>query len=134
MKTIPEIQAQLLNGNCREILKTLNNNSVDLIFTSPPYADSRAKTYGGVKPEKYVDWFLPITDELLRVLKPDGTFVLNIKEKVVKGERHTYVFELILEMRKQGWLWTEEFMWHKKIHIPENGPMFSGFLGTAITI
>jgi len=122
MKTMSEIQTQLLNGDCRETLKTLDDNSIDLIFTSPPYADSRAKTYGGIKPEKYVDWFLPITDELFRVLKPDGTFVLNIKEKVVKGERHTYVIELILEMRKQGWLWTEEFMWHKKNSYPGKWP------------
>jgi site-specific DNA-methyltransferase (adenine-specific)/site-specific DNA-methyltransferase (cytosine-N4-specific) len=57
--------------------------------------------------------FLPISKELLRVLKPTGTFILNIKEKVVDGERSTYVMELILEMRKQGWLWTEEFIWHK---------------------
>jgi len=48
--------------------------------------------------------------EFHRVLKPSGTFVLNIKEKVVGGVRHTYVIELILGMRKQGWLWTEEFI------------------------
>lgn len=52
--------------------------------------------------------------ELPRVLKLDGTFILDIKEKVVDGERHTYVLELILGMRQQGWLWTEEFMWYKK--------------------
>ena len=44
--------------------------------------------------------------------------ILNIKEKVYNGERHTYVIELILEMRKRGWLWTEEFMWHKKNSYP----------------
>jgi len=117
-----EVQAKLLLGDCREVLKTLKDNSVDLIFTSPPYADSRANTYGGIKPDKYVEWFLPITKELLRVLKPTGTFVLNIKEKVVSGERHTYVIELILEMRKQGWLWTEEFIWHKKNSYPGKWP------------
>lgn len=85
-----------------------------MIFTSPPYADSRKNTYGGISPDEYVGWFLPISKELLRVLKPTGTFILNIKEKVVDGERHPYVIELILEMRKQGWLWTEEFIWHKK--------------------
>jgi DNA modification methylase len=103
-------------------LKELPDNSVDLIFTSPPYADQRKSTYGGIQPNKYVDWFLPITDELLRVLKPTGTFVLNIKEKVVEGERSTYVLELILEMRKQGWLWTEEFIWHKKNCYPGKWP------------
>ena len=58
----------------------------------------------------------------MRVLKPDGTFVLNIKEKVVDGERHTYVIELILELRRQGWLWTEEFIWHKKNSYPGKWP------------
>jgi len=58
----------------------------------------------------------------LRVLKPTGTFILNIKEKVSNGERHTYVIELILEMRKQGWLWTEEFIWHKKNCYPGKWP------------
>jgi DNA modification methylase len=117
-----KLEAKLLLGDCRMKLKELKDNSVDLIFTSPPYADSRANTYGGVSPEKYVSWFLPISAELLRVLKLDGTFVLNIKEKVVKGERHTYVIELILEMRKQGWLWTEEFIWHKKNSYPGKWP------------
>ncbi|MFZ5820780.1 MAG: DNA-methyltransferase [Chloroflexota bacterium] len=117
-----KIESKLLLGDCCIKLKELKDNSVDLIFTSPPYADSRTNTYGGVSPDKYVNWFLPISQELLRVLKPDGTFVLNIKEKVVNGERHTYVIELILEMRKQGWLWTEEFIWHKKNSYPGKWP------------
>ena len=115
-------EARLFLGDCREVLKRLSDNSVDLVFTSPPYADSRNTTYGGIKPEGYVDWFLPISAELLRVLKPTGTFVLNIKEKVVNGERHTYVLELILAMRQQGWLWTEEFIWHKKNSYPGKWP------------
>jgi len=106
--------AEFYLSDCLGILKLFENNSIDLIVTSPPYADQRKSTYGGIHPDKYVDWFLPITKELLRVLKPTGTFVLNIKEKVSEGERHTYILNLILEMRKQGWLWTEEFIWHKK--------------------
>jgi site-specific DNA-methyltransferase (adenine-specific)/site-specific DNA-methyltransferase (cytosine-N4-specific) len=109
-------------GDCKRELKNLDDNSVDLIFTSPPYADRRKNTYGGIHPDKYVEWFVPISKELLRVLKPTGTFVLNIKERVVKGERHTYVIELILAMRKQGWLWTEEFIWHKKNSYPGKWP------------
>lgn len=116
------ITTKLIYGDCRQVLKTLDDNSIDLIFTSPPYADSRSATYGGIKPDEYVDWFLPISKELLRVLKPTGSFVLNIKEKVVEGERHTYVIELILAMRKQGWLWTEEFIWHKKNSYPGKWP------------
>ena len=69
-----------------------------------------------------MDWFLPISRELYRVLRPDGSFVLNIKERVVNGERATYVIELILEMRKQGWIWTEEYLWHKKNCYPGKWP------------
>ncbi len=112
----------LLLGDCLEKLNQVKSNSVDLIFTSPPYADRRSSTYGGIKPDAYVDWFIPITDELYRVLKPSGTFVLNIKECAIAGERHTYVLELIIEMRKRGWLWTEEFIWHKKNSYPGKWP------------
>lgn len=116
------IATNILSGDSLEKLKELPNSSVDLIITSPPYADQRKNTYGGIKPEKYVSWFLPITAELLRVLKNDGTFILNIKEKVQNGERSTYVLELILEMKRQGWLWTEEFIWHKKNCYPGKWP------------
>ncbi len=117
-----KIFTKLILGDCGEKLKNLPDNSVDLIFTSPPYADSRKNSYGGIHPNQYVDWFLPISKELLRVLKPTGTFILNIKERVVNGERHTYVIELILAMRQQGWLWTEEFIWHKKNSYPGKWP------------
>lgn len=119
---VGEISTRLILGDCREVLKELPTDSVNLIFTSPPYADRRKSTYGGISPDHYVEWFLPIGQELLRVLKPDGTFILNIKEKAENGERHTYVIELILELRKQGWLWTEEFIWHKKNCYPGKWP------------
>jgi len=109
-------------GDCEQVLKGVPDNSIDLIFTSPPYADQRTKTYGGISPDDYVDWFLPRAAQFLRVLKPTGTFILNIKERVVNGERHTYVIELILRMREHGWLWTEEFMWHKKNSYPGKWP------------
>ena len=109
-----QITTDLYLGDSKEELKKLPDNSVDLIVTSPPYADQRKSTYGGIHPDKYVEWFLFISEQLLRVLKPIGTFILNIKEKVLDGERSTYVMELIIAMRKQGWLWTEEFIWHKK--------------------
>lgn len=117
-----EIRTDLYLGDSKKILKKLPDNSIDLIITSPPYADQRKGTYGGIHPDKYVEWILPITKELLRVLKPTGTFILNIKEKVLEGERSTYVMELIIEMRKQGWLWTEEFIWHKKNCYPGKWP------------
>jgi site-specific DNA-methyltransferase (adenine-specific) len=116
------MQIDLYLGDCAEELKKIPDNYVDLIITSPPYADQRKNSYGGIHPNKYVDWFLPISSELLRVLKPSGTFILNIKERVHNGERHTYVMELIIQMKKQGWLWTEEFIWHKKNSYPGKWP------------
>ena len=116
------VKIRLYNGDSKDVLAKLPDSSVDLIVTSPPYADQRKDTYGGIHPDKYVQWFLPISEQLKRVLKQDGTFILNIKEKVMNGERHTYVLELILEMRKQGWLWTEEFIWHKKNCFPGKWP------------
>src|SRR3989344_3138634 len=121
-KTKTSVKADVILGDCLDVLQSLPDNSIDLIVTSPPYADQRKSTYGGISPDKYVGWFLPISQELLRILRQKGTFILNIKEKVVNGERHTYVMELIIEMRKQGWFWTEEFIWHKKNCFPGKWP------------
>lgn len=115
-------RTRLFNGDCVEVLPQLENSSVDLVITSPPYADQRKNSYGGIHADHYVEWFLPIADELFRVLKHSGSFVLNIKERVVDGERHIYVMELIFELRKRGWLWTEEYIWHKRNCYPGKWP------------
>ncbi len=116
------VTSDIRHGDCLEVLKEIEDERFDLIFTSPPYADRRVKTYGGIKADEYVEWFIARSEQFLRVLKPTGTFVLNIKEKVENGERHTYVIELILALRKQGWLWTEEFIWHKRNCHPGKWP------------
>jgi site-specific DNA-methyltransferase (adenine-specific) len=113
---------KILYGDCLDILKSVPDNSVDLIVTSPPYADQRKEVYDSIHPDKYVQWFIPRAYEFHRVLKPTGSFVLNIKERVVKGERHIYVLRLIMEMRENGWLWTEEYMWHKRNSHPGKWP------------
>ncbi|MGI0141300.1 MAG: DNA-methyltransferase [Candidatus Micrarchaeales archaeon] len=115
-------QDQYLVGDCKELLVGIPDDTFDLIVTSPPYADSRKSTYGGIAPDQYVEWFLPRSKEFLKVLKPTGTFILNIKEKAVDGERHTYVLDLIKGLKAQGWLWTEEYIWHKKNTHPGKWP------------
>ena len=120
--TVMETRSELILGDCRLELLAMPDDSVDLVFTSPPYADQRKNSYGGIAPDEYVEWFLPVSEQLLRVLKPTGSFVLNIKERVVSGERSTYVMELIMAMRDQGWLWTEEYIWHKKNCYPGKWP------------
>ena len=113
---------RIIEGDSLTVLKSLPDSCVNLIFTSPPYADNREKTYKGIPIKNYVNWFLPISSELQRVLRNDGTFILNIKERTEDGERQAYVLELILEMKKQGWLWTEEYIWHKKNCYPGKWP------------
>lgn len=113
---------RIIQGDSLTVLKSLPDSCINLIFTSPPYADNRKTTYKGIPIKEYVKWFLPISSELKRVLKNDGTFILNIKERTEDGERQTYVLELILEMKKQGWLWTEEYVWHKKNCYPGKWP------------
>jgi len=113
---------KIIQGDSLTVLKSLPDSCINMIFTSPPYADNREKTYKGIPIKEYVRWFLPISSELKRVLKNDGTFILNIKERTEDGERQTYVLELILEMKKQGWLWTEEYIWDKKNCYPGKWP------------
>ena len=113
---------QVLLGDAAEVLKEIPDSSVDLIVTSPPYADNRRSTYTGVPTEQYIEWFSPILVELYRVLKSDGSFILNIKERAANGERQTYVLELILHIKRQEWLWVEEYIWHKKNSFPGKWP------------
>ncbi len=92
----PEITFEYINqiicGDCEDILKQLPENCVDLIVTSPPYADQRKNTYGGISAENYVKWFLPKADQFFRILKPTGSFILNIKEQASLREReHTFM-------------------------------------------
>ena len=119
--TLPRLDS-VLEGDAGEVLKCFPDHSIDLVFTSPPYGDNRKSTYRGPKFDGYVDWFLPIAEQIKRVLKPDGSFVLNIKERASKGERQTYVLELILALKGQQWVWVEEYIWHKKNSYPGKWP------------
>ena len=107
------------HDDCLNTMRNLPDASVDLIVTSPPYADQRKHTYGGIDPDEYVAWFAPRAVEMRRILTPTGSFVLNIKEKVVDCQRHPYVLELILHLtRETGFLWIEEYLWHKTTAMP----------------
>lgn len=113
---------RIILGDAHHVLSRLPDASVSLIVTSPPYAEKRKNVYGGVCADQYVEWFLPIAKELFRVLDSTGSFVLNIKEGAVGGQRHSYVIELILALQKQGWLWTEEYIWCKQNSFPGKWP------------
>ena len=117
--TTTQLTKGIRYGDCLNVMAGFPDESVDLIVTSPPYADARRHTYGGIAPEEYVDWFLPRANEMRRVLKPSGAFVLNIKEKAKDGERSTYVLDLILALKREvGFRWVEEYIWHKTTAAP----------------
>lgn len=106
-------------GDCEEVLKSLDDNSVDLIITSPPYADLRKyrmknnKELAELAPDNYVNWFLPKAKEFYRVLKPTGSFILNINDKTVGKFQHLYVFQLLLELCKEdiGFHLVRDYVW-----------------------
>lgn len=103
-------------GDARQWLAALPENSVDLFFMSPPYADMR--DYSRIRPDQYVDWFLPFGQEMLAAAKDTGSFILNIKDRVVDGQRHPYVFQLVIALQAQGWRWIETYIWAKPNAIP----------------
>lgn len=108
-------------GDSEMWLPGLPAGSVDLFFTSPPYADARA--YSRIHPDRYVDWFLPFAKGMLAATTETGWLVLNIKNRVassgpLKGQRHPYVYQLVLALQHMGWRWIETYMWHKSNAVP----------------
>ena len=90
------------------------DNCIDLIVTSPPYADRRKNCYDGANENNYVEWFNHIAKEIKRCLKPSGSFFLNIKPHCDKGERVLYVFDLVLCLKREiGFRFVDEFSWTK---------------------
>lgn len=102
-----------------DTMARMADNSVDLVMTSPPYADARKATYGGVCADEYVEWFKPIAKGIYRILKPTGSFILNIGDNTVDGETHLYTFELpIMLKRELGFKFIDPLIWHKKNPAP----------------
>lgn len=112
----------IIHGDCLDVMKSMDADSVNLIVTSPPYAMARKRTYGGIEPDRYVEWWMPRAGQMRRVLRTDGSLVVNIKEGTTGGERQTYVMEMIMEMRRHGWLWKEEYVWNKTNAMPGKWP------------
>jgi site-specific DNA-methyltransferase (adenine-specific) len=105
---------ELVIADCLTVLRSVPSNSVDLVITSPPY-DGQSKYGNGEKYERdwYKDYFLSVTAEILRVLKPTGSFVLNYRSKRRGNERGTLQYEIIFWLRDQGFLFCEDFVWGK---------------------
>lgn len=106
---------QVYYGPAEVTMTELSDQSIDLIVTSPPYANQRKDAYDSISPEQYVKWFLPIAHEIKRVLKPKGSFFLNIKPHIHKGEEHEYVDDLKKAIRREvGFKLVDTFAWVKQ--------------------
>ena len=111
-------------GDCMELSKELPDDCIDLVVTSPPYADtvSYGKDINVFSPENYPDWILPLFKEANRFLNPTGSFIFNINDKIVKGERSTYVLETVIKIVKESGLKLyDRYIWHKKSGLPMGG-------------
>lgn len=111
---------KIYQGDSLHLFKKIPDISIDLVITSPPY--STLKTYindGGILADDYVKWFIPYCKEICRVIKPTGSFILNINDKVENGFRHPYVFDLISELHRQTELkMFERLFWNKLKSLP----------------
>jgi len=105
-----------------EFLRGLPSGSVNLVLTSPPFALRRKKSYGNVSAGEYVEWFWPFAHEIRRVLKADGSFVLDIGGSWNKGEptRSLYHFDLLLRLCGSSGLFklAQEFYWYNPATMP----------------
>ena len=108
-------------GDSREELKACVGQA-DLIVTSPPYADARHRHYDSVHPDAFADWFMTFHEPFWNALKPSGSLVINIKDKVVNGVRHRYVWRTIEALSAAGWLCIEDYLWHKTNPMPGYWP------------
>jgi site-specific DNA-methyltransferase (adenine-specific) len=116
-----KMEQKILIGDCFDLIKELPDNSVDLVITSPPYADiiNYGKNVSVKKVDDYCDWILPLFKEVYRVLKPSGSFILNINDKCVGGYRNTFIFDLISRNNSETKLkMYDYYIWHKKAGIP----------------
>lgn len=108
-------------ADSRELMAALPDQSVSLVVTSPPYALHFKKEYGNVEKHGYVAWFLPFAREIFRVLKPDGSFVLNIGGSFNPSTptRSLYHFKLLIALVEEvGFHLAQECFWYNPAKLP----------------
>jgi site-specific DNA-methyltransferase (adenine-specific) len=117
----PATTCSLICDDSRQVLSHLQGQ-VDLIVTSPPYADARRRHYDSVHPDDFADWFMTFHEPFYEALKPEGSLVINIKDRVVGGVRHRYVWHTIEALCRQGWYAIDDYLWHKPNPMPGYWP------------
>lgn len=111
----------IITEDSRRVLSSLPC-AIDLIVTSPPYADARKRHYDSIHPDKFTDWFRTFHEPMWNALKSKGSLVINIKDKVVNGVRHRYVWRTIEMLSTLGWYCIDDYVWHKTNPMPGKWP------------
>jgi site-specific DNA-methyltransferase (cytosine-N4-specific) len=104
-----------------EFLPSIQDESIDLILTSPPFALKRKKEYGNEEEDKYCDWFMSFAPHLKRILKENGSFVLDLGGAYKPGfpVRSIYQFELLIRLVKEaGFFLSQEFYHYNPARLP----------------
>jgi DNA modification methylase len=112
---------QAFLGDSLEVMKELPDNSINLILTSPPFALTRQKEYGNKLEQEYIDWFLQFSNEFHRLLKDDGSLVIDLGGAYLPGHpvRSIYQYELLVRLcREQNFFLAQEFFHYNPARLP----------------
>jgi hypothetical protein len=110
-----------LCGDSLEVMKDLKAGSVNLILTSPPFALTRKKEYGNKSADDYIEWFLPFAEQFYRILRPDGSLVIDLGGAYLPGNpiRSIYQYELLVRLCKElSFNLAQEFYHYNPARLP----------------
>ena len=111
---------QVVCGDSLEVMRRWPSDSVDLIWTSPPYDNRRS--YGGVEAKDYLTWLAPFFQEFKRILTPHGNILFNIANKWQNWKTHTYTYKIPVICEGLGLRFIEDIIWHQLTGYP-NRPL-----------
>jgi site-specific DNA-methyltransferase (cytosine-N4-specific) len=104
-----------------DLLSFLPDESINLVFTSPPFALQRQKAYGNKGQAEYIDWLAQFAKQVQRVLKKDGSFVIDLGGAYEKGvpARSLYNFRVLIRLCDDlGFFLAEDFYWFNPSKLP----------------
>jgi len=112
---------EIIHGDCLQIISQIDKQSVDLIVTSPPYAEQRKNIYDSINETEYPQWTVQWMEKCINVLKPNGSVAIVIRPHIRHGQLSDYVLKTRLAVREAKWYECEELIWIK----PNSPPLGS---------
>ncbi|MGP4082064.1 DNA-methyltransferase [Pseudalkalibacillus sp. R45] len=108
-------------GNSLDLLDSLEDNSINLVMTSPPFDLLRQKSYGNLNGDAYIEWLTEFAVKVKDKLTEDGSFVLDLGGAYKKGVpvRNIYNFKVMIKFVEElGFFLAEEFFWYNSSKLP----------------